>query len=266
MALGEMQSLSRAIAILDCFTIENPQLGVREIARQIDMSVSTVGRLLASLNTLGLLSQDPTSRLYRLGPKVMGYSMVYTVSLDIRASARPMLEALYHLTNETVSLYVLAGDQRICADCIESSERLRVVVRAGEHMPLHAGSSGKALLAFLPPEDIERIFSKPLVKMTARTITDKESILRELKHIRDQGYATSHGERFEDVIGVAAPVFDSTGKVVAAINVAGPSQRFTDQSVAKYLPELVNSANQLSRLLGYIKSGKPLEEIASTIA
>jgi DNA-binding IclR family transcriptional regulator len=256
MASGEMQSLSRAMAILDCFTVESPQLGVREIARQIDMSVSTVGRLLASLNALGLLSQDPASRLYRMGPKVMAYNMVYTASLDIRGSARPMLEELYRLTNETVSLYILAGDKRVCADCIESSERLRVVVRVGEHMPLHAGSAGKALLAFMPPEEAELILSKPLEKMTSKTVTSKESILAELKDIRAKGYATSHGERFEDVIGVAAPVFDNAGMVVAAINVAGPSRRFTDQLVTKHRARLMELAKQISRLLGYVESKK----------
>lgn len=259
MPAGEMQSLSRAVAILDCFTVENPQLGVREIARRIDMSVSTVGRMLASLSALGLLNQDPSSRLYRMGPKVMAYNMVYTASLDIRGSARPMLEELYRLTNETVSLYVLAGEQRVCADCIESSERLRVVVRIGEHMPLHAGSAGKALLAFMPPEDVTRILSRPLEKMTSKTVTSKESILKELREIRKNGYATSHGERFEEVIGVAAPIFDDAGMVVAAINVAGPGSRFTDQAVAKHRPRLVRLANQISRLLGYLEGKKTAE-------
>ncbi|OHD17049.1 MAG: hypothetical protein A2Y38_10045 [Spirochaetes bacterium GWB1_59_5] len=216
------------------------------------MSVSTAGRMLASLSTLGFLSQDASSRLYRMGPKVMAYNMVYTATLDIRGSARPMLEELYGLTNETVSLYILAGDVRVCADCIESSERLRVVVRIGEHMPLHAGSSGKALLAFMPPEDVERVLSRPLEKMTSATVTSREDILKELKDIRAQGFATSHGERFEDVIGAAAPVFDNTGKVVAAINVAGPGMRFTDQSVADLQPQLVRLANQVSRMLGYV--------------
>lgn len=259
MASGEMQSLSRAVAILDCFTIENPQLGVREIARQIDMSVSTVGRMLASLSALGFLSQDAASRLYRMGPKVMAYNMVYTASLDIRQSARPMLEELYRLTNETVSLYILAGDVRVCADCIESSERLRVVVRVGEHMPLHAGSSGKALLAFMPPEDVERILSRPLEKMTAATVTAKERILDELKDIRAKGFATSHGERFEDVIGVAAPIFDNAGAVVAALNVAGPCQRFSDQVMEEHLPKLMWLASQVSRMLGYVEKKKPVE-------
>jgi len=256
MAAGEIQSLSRAIAILDCFTVEEPQLGVREVARKTAMSVSTVGRLLASLNALGLLSQDSGSRLYRMGPKVMAYNMVYTSTLDIRGSARPMLEELFRLTNETVSLYVLAGEQRVCADCIESSERLRVVVRVGEHMPLHAGSAGKALLAFMPPEEVERILSRPLERMTAKTVVSKEGILRELKQVRANGFATSHSERFEDVIGVAAPVFDGRGMVVAALNVAGPSQRFTDQSVAKLRPRLLDLAQKISRLLGYVESKK----------
>lgn len=256
MAAGEMQSLSRAVAILDCFTIECPQLGVREIARKIGMSASTVGRMLGSLSALGLLSQDGTSRLYRMGPKVMAYNMVYTATLDIRGSARPMLEELYRLTNETVSLYILAGDLRVCADCIESSERLRVVVHVGEHMPLHAGSSGKALLAYMPAEDVERILSRPLEKMTQATVTSKESLLKELKAIRARGYATSHGERFEEVIGVAAPVFDGSGRVVAALNVAGPAQRFTDQAVARLQPKLIILANEISRMLGYVEGRK----------
>jgi DNA-binding IclR family transcriptional regulator len=259
MAAGEMQSLSRAMAILDCFTVETPQLGVREIARQIDMSVSTVGRMLASLNTLGLLCQDPASRLYRMGPKVMSYSMVYTASLDMRESARPMLEELFRLTNETVSLYVLEGDERVCAACIESSERLRVVVRQGEHMPLHAGSAGKALLAFMPDEDVKRVLARPLEKITTKTITARDSLLKELKEVRRKGYAISHGERFEDVIGVAAPIFDGTGRVVAAMNVAGPSQRFSDQAVLRLCPKLIKLADQISRLLGRVdrkKSGE----------
>lgn len=262
MAAGEMQSLSRAMAILDCFTIETPQLGVREIARQIDMSVSTVGRLLASLNTLGLLSQDPGSRLYRMGPKVMSYSMVYAASLDIRESARPMLEELYRLTNETVSLYVLEREERVCAACIESSERLRVVVHVGEHMPLHAGSSGKAILAFMPPAEVTRVLARPLEKITSKTITGRARLLEELREIRKRGFATSHGERFEDVIGIAAPIFDGKGKVVAALNVAGPSQRFNDQVVLKLSSRLIGLAGQVSRLLGYIRSGKAAGEPA----
>ncbi|MBI5304276.1 MAG: IclR family transcriptional regulator [Chloroflexi bacterium] len=251
MASGEIQSLMRAIAILDCFRADQPQLGVREIARQLTMSTSTVGRLLATLYSAGILSQDPTTRLYRMGPKVLAWGALYTSLLDVREFARPSLEELHRITNETVSLYVLERTERVCVERIESPERVRVVVRIGERMPLHAGSAGKALLAFMPADDIEQIVAQPLERMTERTITNRRALLKELKTIRECGFATSHGERFEDALGLAAPIFDSNGKVTAALNVAGPLLRFTDQHVERFAPKIVLLANQVSRALGY---------------
>lgn len=256
MASGEIQSLSRAIAIMDCFSYAHPQLGVREIARQLGMSASTVGRILAALNTVGMLNQDPSTRLYRMGPKVMMWSAVYTKGLDVREYALPVLKELHQLTNETVSLYVLERGERVCVACIESTETLRVAVRLGERMPLHAGSFGKLLLAFMAPEERDKVLEKPLEKMTKNTITTQKTLLAELEAIRARGYSTSYGERFEDVIGMAAPVFDASGKVFAALNVAGPKIRFTDVHVANFAPKLVELANKISFNLGYDPSLK----------
>jgi DNA-binding IclR family transcriptional regulator len=224
----------------------------------LSMSTSTVGRLLASLTAVGMLSQDAGTRLYQMGPKVLVYSMVYTASLNIRGVARPLLEKLFGITNETVSLYILAGEERICAECIESTERLRVVVRVGEHMPLHAGSAGKVLLAFMPEEQSMRILAKPLESMASGTIVSAQKLLEELAVIRSTGYAISHSERFEDVIGLAAPIFDSTGQIIAAMNVAGPRHRFTDSVVAATTAPLMEFASQASYLLGYRAGRSPL--------
>ncbi len=255
MASGEIQILSRAIAVLDCFSSTQPQLGVREIARQLDMSASTVGRLLAALHSAGILNQDAATRLYRMGPKVMAWSSIYTRALDVRESARPMLEEMHRLTNETVSLYSLERMERVCVDCIESSEIVRVVLRVGERMPLHAGSSGKILLAYMPPLEIEKVLSGSLEKMTANTITSRKNLLKELETIRARGYATSFGERFNEVIGLAAPIFNATGKVVAALNVAGPKNRFTEAHVGKFAPRIIELANRVSHALGYPGKG-----------
>jgi DNA-binding IclR family transcriptional regulator len=257
---GEIQSLAKAIAILDCFDAEHPQLGVREIARHLKLSTSTAGRLLGTLHSAGLLSQDPKSRLYRMGPKVLSWSAVYTGGLDVREKTRPMLEELHRLTRETVNLYVLDGDERVCVDCIESPQRVRVIVQVGERMPLHAGSAGKAILAFARPELIEQILERPLERMTPQTITSRKKLLAELQHIRDCGYAVSLGERFVDAIGLAAPIFDAHGNVVAALNVAGPNMRFTDAEVEKFAPKVIQLANQASRGLGYIGSKLMPEE------
>lgn len=255
-ASDEIQSLVRAIAILDCFRTDQPQLGVREIARQLDMSPSTVGRLLATLGSAGILSQDPTTRLYRLGSKVLSWSAVYTSGLDVREKSRPMLEELHRLTRETVNLYVLDGTERVCVECIESPQRVRVIVRVGERMPLHAGSSGKAMLAFGSPELLKQILAHPLERMTSNTITNRKRLLEELASIRNCGYAVSHGERFTDALGLAAPIFDNTGNVLAALNVAGPTLRFTDDDVKRFAPKIIELANQVSQLLGYVNKEK----------
>lgn len=251
MPASETQTLSRAIAILDCFSAEQPQLGVREIARQLDLSRSTVGRLLATLCAEGVLMQDPATRRYMMGAKVLGWSALYSGALNLRERARPALEELHRLTRETVNLYVLDGTERVCADRIESPQRVRVVVRPGERMPLHAGSAGKAILAFASPELIKRVLAQPLERMTRNTITNRRALIKELAAIRAQGYAISRGERFEDALGLAAPVFDASGNVIAALNVAGPKMRFTDAQVMEFAPRVMQLAAQISRALGY---------------
>ncbi len=250
-APGEINSLVKAIAILDSFDDEHPQMGVREVARRLKMSTSTTGRMLSTLHRAGLLSQDPTTRLYRMGSKVLTWASVFTEGLDLRSKARPVMEELHRLTRETVNLYVLDGVERVCIENIESPERVRVIVRVGEHMPLHAGSAGKAILAFAQPSLVDQILAHPLERMTTNTITDSKALLQELASIRKVGYAVSHGERFSDALGLAAPIFDASGNVTAALNVAGPRLRFESQ-VKKFAPKVVQFAHQISLALGCI--------------
>ena len=226
-------------------------MGVREIARRLRLPASTVGRMLLTLHVAGVLQQDSATRLYRMGPRVLQWSSIYVSRLDLAKEAHPQLEKLAQITHETVSVYVLDGTTCVCLERIESPERVRVVIRPGERMPLHAGSAGKAMLAFLPLETIKQVLAKPLERMTARTITARQKLLQELENVRACGYAVSHGERFEDALGLAAPIFDAGGQVVASLNVGGPIMRFTDASVAKFAPQIVQLAYEISRALGY---------------
>jgi DNA-binding IclR family transcriptional regulator len=251
-AQGQVRSLVKALAILDCFSADRPELGVSEIARQLGMPTSTVGRLLITLHSAGVLSQDPTTQRYRIGSKVLSWGAVYMNGLDVREKARPMLEELHRLTQETVNLYVLDGLERICVDRIESPQRVRVIVHIGERMPLYAGSAGKAILAYVPSAVVERILERPLERMTDNTITDPDKLLEELRSIRNHGYAISRSERFTDVLGLAAPVVDATGNVVASLNVAGPLVRFGDAEVTKYAPKVMQLAKDVSQSLGYV--------------
>ena len=168
-----------------------------------------------------------------------------------------MLEELHRLTQETVNLYVLDQNERVCVECIESPQRVRVIVHVGERMPLHAGSAGKAILAFAPPQLVKQIVAQPLERMTDNTITNRKKLLEELESIRRCGYAVSHSERFTDALGLAAPIFDASSRVVAALNVAGPVMRFTDTEVEKFAPQVIRLADQVSRALGYTGTSSP---------
>jgi IclR family acetate operon transcriptional repressor len=140
---------------------------------------------------------------------------------------------------------------------IESPMRVRVIVNVGERMPLHAGSAGKAILAFGPPDLVQQVIALPLERMTGNTITNRKKLLEELDSIRKCGYAVSHGERFADALGLGAPIFDASGRVVAALNVAGPIMRFTDAEVEKFAPQVMALANQVSWALGYSGTSRP---------
>ncbi|HLA87374.1 MAG TPA: IclR family transcriptional regulator [Anaerolineales bacterium] len=251
--INETQSIHRAIAILDCFRDIQPQLGVREIARQLELHPSTVGRMLTTLTSLEILTQDKETHRYRMGSKVLKWSSVYISSVDLRVEARPYMEELHRATQETVHLDIPDGVTRICIERIESPHRLRWVARIGERMPYYASASGKVLLSFMPLEQQKAILkSTPLEKLTANTTTDPKVLSQELELIRKHGYAISEGERVEGVSCVAAPIFETAGKIIGAITISGPTARFSEQKIKEYAKLLMRATVQLSTSMGHL--------------
>ncbi|MBI9044808.1 MAG: IclR family transcriptional regulator [Anaerolineaceae bacterium] len=246
------RSLKRAFAIIDCFSLQHSELGVREVARKLDISSSTAGRLMASLKDLGVLRQDSSTHLYSLGGKVLAWAGVYSSSLDIRASALAIIGELHKNTDETVSLYILEGNERLCVERRESHHSVRIVQRVGRRLPLYAGSAGKVFLAFLPDERRNQILDQTDWKAyTENTITERGKLLIELEKIRQQNYAVSIGEWILEASGVAAPVFNQQGEIEAALTISGPAQRFTNESISKYIKEVTHMAGRISFEMGY---------------
>jgi len=244
--------LQRAIAILDCFSQEQPELGVREVSRRASLSPSAAGRLMQSLASLGLLHQNPDTRAYSLGARSLTWAGVYTATLDVRRLALPFIHELHRTTNETISLYIREGAERVCVERLESDQNVRIVARLGRRLPLHAGSAGKLLLAFLPLAEQEHIITNlPLTAFTPSTFTDPTVLRRELAHIRTCGYAVSRGEWLADAAGVAAPIFDQAGAPAAALTISGPIQRFNDAAISVHSARLLRVILSISRLLGF---------------
>ena len=252
MADESLKTVQRAIALLDSFTLEHPEMGVREAARLIHSSPSTTGRLLLALKNAGILNQDPNTKSYSLGGKVLSWAGVYSSGLDVRHKALPAMEQLHHATQETISLYVLEGDVRVCVERLESTHSVRIVARIGRRLPLYAGSAGKLFLAFLNPERRAEILDRTAWEaLTEKTITNRQQLEAELVIIKAQGYAVSHGEWLSEASGIAAPIFDQDGEVIASLVISGPTQRFSDEKIAQYIPEVTGVAAEVSRAMGY---------------
>ena len=245
-------TLSRAIQLMDCFTKEDPYLGVREAARMTGFTSSTTGRIMVSLRDLGLLVQDTETRQYTLAGKVLAWAEVYSATVDVRRVAQPFIFDLQRLTGETISLYILEGAERVCVERLESEQNVRVVARVGRYLPLHAGSAGKLFLAYLPEEKREEILANETREpFTPYTLTDLAQLREQIQIIRQQGYAISHGEGTIDASGVAAPIFNQRGQIIAALTVSGPTQRFIPETLDKFTKASTRTALQISRLLGY---------------
>jgi IclR family transcriptional regulator, KDG regulon repressor len=252
MPADQLQTLSRAVAVLDCFTQEHSEMGVREIARLVNLSSSATGRLLASLKELGILSQNPNTRAYSMGSRVLSWANLYNSTLDIRNQAMPAIRELHQATRETISLYVLDGKDRVCVERLESPQNVRIVQRIGRRLPLYAGSAGKVILAFLTVErQAEYLRTTHISAFTDKTITDMETMRTELMKTRQQGYAISYGEWVEDAAGVAAPILNQNGEVIGALAISGPIMRFNLENVERYCYEVKRVAAHISTSLGY---------------
>ncbi|HSM25412.1 MAG TPA: IclR family transcriptional regulator [Anaerolineaceae bacterium] len=250
-----IQTIDRVIQIMDCFSIDQNELGVREVARLTGLSSSVCGRLMMALRDQGLLLQNPESRAYSVGPKSLRWAEVYTTNLDIRNVSLPVIHELLLETKETISLYILEGDERLCVERMESAQNVRIVARIGRRLPLYAGSAGKLLLAFLPETRQEEILATAqLVPFTNKTITDIDKLKAELIRIRKQGYAFSDGEWVEDAAGIASPIFDMKGDILAALTISGPSFRFTPEKISFHREKVLLSSERISIDLGYIGS------------
>jgi IclR family transcriptional regulator, acetate operon repressor len=244
-------SVERAADVLTLFaTIDAPDLGVTEVANQLQLSKAVVHRLLTTLVLKEYLVSDARTRRYRLGPMALALGVAYTDRIDIRRLAQPYLRALSESSNETATLSLRQGWSRLYIDQITPSREVKMTVAIGRPFPLHAGGSSKAFLAFLPQDEIERYINEHgLEELTDLTVTDPDALRCELKQVRESGYAVSLGERQAGAGSVAAPVLDRDHHPVAVMSVCGPVERFREEVVpVKEL--LLDATRRLSRELG----------------
>jgi DNA-binding IclR family transcriptional regulator len=251
-----IQSIERAVSILNAFSPEDPELGVTELAERLGLHKSTVHRFMVNLDAAGLVERNPRTGRYRLGLRIFELGGLVMQQMNLWDEALPFLEGLVHDTGETGHLAVLDGGEAIYIERVEARRALRVPSAIGRGYPAHATNLGKVLLADLPRERVEQIVAeRGLAAYTPHTITDLQRLEAELERIRALGYAIDNEEYDEGLRCIGAPVRDHSGYVVAALGIGGPVTRITPDRVDELADLVMTAARGLSRRLGAHRSG-----------
>jgi len=243
-------AIEKALSVLECFSKALPELSVSDIAQKLDLPFPSAHRIVKTLIDTGYIYRNPNTKLLSLGAKLYYLGKIARTSVNIINISLPLMENLRDITNETVNLYFREGDYRICYEHAESNQTLKHSVDLGKHLPLWAGASGKCFMAFMAPDDLERIINQA-EQLTPNTITKREDFINEFGKIIENGFSMSDSEREEGVSSVAAPIFNHESKMVACITVSGPSFRILGEQLDRIIENVTKYACEISSLLGY---------------
>lgn len=247
-----LSSVRNAARLLCAFTPTDRDLGVSELASRLGLGKSSVHRLLSTLALEGLIERDAATGRYRLGLKLYELGSIVGDHLDLHEVVAGPIDELRNRTGETVHVAILDGPEVVYIARRESPHTLRLFGRVGHRNHAHCTSTGKLLLAFLPPADLATVLDGfTLPAHTRRTITDRGKLDSELDAIRRRGWADNIEESELGVNSVAAPIREASGRVVAAISVAGPAARFTPDGMRQVAVDTVRTADAISDRLGW---------------
>ncbi|MCD6363374.1 MAG: IclR family transcriptional regulator [Synergistetes bacterium] len=248
--MNEIASIRKACELLDLLAESEKPRGVSELAVKLGFSKPTVYRILQTLLSHGYVNQIDGK--YSLGIRLLRLGEAYKYQCGLSPIALPYMERLWRETGETIHLVIRDHLNAYYLEKLESPHPVRMYSRVGEPICLYSTASGKAILAFLSPSELEYYRSKtPLKKRTPNTITDWNRLMEELSLIRKRGYAIDDVENEDGIRCVGSPIFNSAGVVVGAVSVSAPAYRF-DMDRVKKCGELVHKcAREISRKLGW---------------
>lgn len=239
-----VRSVERAFSILKSFTRDDYKLSLSEISERIGLPVTTTLRLTNTLVRLNMLHRH-SDRCYSLGNQLYLLGSIAKVNFRPQQIIYPYMKQIRDETKEAVSLYGVVAEDRACFEHIESLLSMQCVMRVGDRLPLWAGAGGRALLAFLDSEVIEREIGKAH-KITSTTLYEPDKLREELLNVRTLGYSLSYGDREEGIISVAVPIFNRRGELEFSFSVAGPSQRFTEARALELVPKIQKMCREIA--------------------
>ena len=238
------------IDVLRCFTVEEPQQGVTEIAAQVGLHKSSVSRILATLESQEIVERDERSRKFRLGLGLIAVAGPLLANLDVRRVSLPMLQDLSVEIGETVALVVWDGSEAVTVEQVVSTQNIKHTTPLGTRYASALNSSVRVFLAELPAERARTLIDGGSAAVAADAGLDVDELLGLLAQTRERGYAVNYGETFSEEVGICAPVRDHRGEIVAGVLMAAPFYRVGLERVAELGQRVVDTATRISARLG----------------
>jgi IclR family transcriptional regulator, acetate operon repressor len=248
-----IQSVDRALAIIEALAQDQHGLPLMELSARAGLNISTCHHLLVTLQRRGYAAQDKSTKEYSLGNKIFELSDARERQLDLVSVAKPYMRSLNQVTGEAIHLAVVEAGQLATLVKMEATHAVRVdATRVGKSNAAHAAANGKAILAYLPKQELENLVANVgLTRFTASTIRSREQLERELGKIRRQGYAEDYEEFQPGVLCFGAPVFNHEGRVVGALSCSVPTMRSSKQLNQRLRRLVIEGGRKISRELGY---------------
>lgn len=247
-----LSSVKNALRLLQCFSLDEPEKKVTDLALSLGLAKSTVSRLLSTMASEGFVIKDTETKKYRLGLSILNLNTIITSNLEVTRESEVILKKLVEEVKETAHIAVLEDTHIVYLNRVECSHPVQILSHIGRRNPLHCTSSGKVILAHQPEKFIHQYLEDGLKAYTERTICAPAKLRETLEKAKKQGYSISSEELRDGVTSIAAPIYDYTGKVNYALSVIGPIHRMNPDNPL-LIKKVKQAAADISESLGYWK-------------
>jgi DNA-binding IclR family transcriptional regulator len=248
-----IQSVTNSMNLLEQFRGGRDELGITDLSNRMGLHKNNIFKLLATLEARGYIEQNKATENYRLGVKSLELGQAFIKQNGLVRQAKPFLKEIVKRCNEMAYIGAIRQSSAVYLDVEESNQTVKVAKRIGWRLPIHCTAIGKAQIAYISEEELEKLgVLDNMDKFTENTIVDRAKFMRHLKEVAKQGYAIDNEEYNPGVRCVSVPVRDYTERVVGGISVSGPSFRMTDELLkTKIIPVVKDAGEKLSKRLGF---------------
>lgn len=251
--ITRVQSIDRAVAILDCFSEEKKELKLSEISERLGLNKSTVHGIISTLKYHGFISQDEETQKYKLGIRFVQFGDLVINSMNIRNAAVPVIDAVCEKIEETVHVAMLDGLDVVWIEKRECTKSIKTSTKIGARLPAYTTADGKIIICYQNKDKIKNYLPKRIPQYTNNTITNKGEFIKKLEEMKKNGYAIDNEEYVEGLKCVAAPIFDHDGKVRFSLSTTGPAFRMNEERIKELIVIIKEAANEISHRIGYMK-------------